>query len=121
MPLKANVNMSDIQKVPVPSVEKIAKYPWASITYFLFGIIAVLIVVMINQNPAKDCEEREKVLQDKLDKANQQTVSILQEANKWYREKEEYRQENEQLRDTVDKVKTKSNEALKLVNKALVR
>lgn len=106
-------------KIEIPSVEKINKFPWASVSYFMMGIIVFLLYVVINDSGGKQCEMDKAAANARADRAQEQTVKILQENIAYARKQDSIERANRELRDTVNEARRKLTITSTLTRKAV--
>lgn len=111
--------MPEVPKIPVPTVEQINKFPWASVLKVTLGIIVALIIyILMNQSP-KDCEVRAAMYLQEMQKAQQQTVAVLQENVRYQRRQDSIKLDASRMKDTISTLKTKISESVNLSKKAV--
>jgi hypothetical protein len=111
--------MPDLPKIAIPSVEKINKFPWASVCFFMMGIIAFLLYVVINNSGDKNCQDDKKAANLRADKATEEIVRVLQENLMYARKQDSVERSNKSLRDTIVQAKSKVDVTSSLTIKAV--
>ena len=112
--------MSEIPQIPVPSIEKINRFPWASASYFMMGIIAFLLYVVLftSNSSTKQCGIDKAASDLRADRAIQQMVAVLQANVNYNRKQDSLEYVNRRMRDTLNQANHKLNQTATLAQKA---